>query len=82
MKNYHALLEQLPEKSKNENTQGPITMIVGPADIAKSTFCNILLNCSARMISSDRKPIYVNLNPSQGQISVPEIIGLYTILTY
>lgn len=75
--NCHASLEQLREKSEKENTRGPVTMIVGPTDVGKSTLCRILLNYSARMISSGRRPIYVDLDPGQGQISVPGTIGLY-----
>lgn len=74
--NCHASLEQLRLKSEKENTRGPVTMVVGPTDVGKSTFCRILLNYSARMNSLGRRPIYVDLDPGQGQISVPGTIGL------
>lgn len=52
-------------------------MVVGPTDVGKSTLCRILLNYSARMNALGRRPIYVDLDPGQGQISVPGTIGLY-----
>jgi len=52
-------------------------MVVGPTDVGKSTLCRILLNYSTRMNAPGRRPIYVDLDPCQGQISVPGTIGLY-----
>ncbi|KAL4108168.1 hypothetical protein QTP88_018410 [Uroleucon formosanum] len=73
--NCHASLEQLRVKSEKEKTRGPVTMVVGPTDVGKSTLCRILLNYSARMNALGRRPIYVDLDPGQGQISVPGTIG-------
>lgn len=73
--NCHASLEQLRVKSENEKLRGPVTMVVGPTDVGKSTLCRILLNYSARMNALGRRPIYVDLDPGQGQISVPGTIG-------
>jgi len=75
--NCHASLEQLRVKSEKEKIRGPVTMVVGPTDVGKSTLCRILLNYSARMNALGRRPIYVDLDPGQGQISVPGTIGLY-----
>lgn len=77
--NCHASLEQLRVKSEKENIRGPVTMIVGPTDVGKSTLSRILLNYSARMNALGRRPIYVDLDPGQGQISVPGTIGLYIL---
>ncbi|CAI6363966.1 unnamed protein product [Macrosiphum euphorbiae] len=73
--NCHASLEQLRTKSEEEKVRGPITMVVGPTDVGKSTLCRILLNYSTRMNDLGRRPIYVDLSPGQGQISVPGTIG-------
>lgn len=51
---------------------GPVTMIVGPADVGKSTLSRILLNYAVRM---GRRPIFVDLDVGQGSISVPGTIG-------
>ncbi|XP_029341196.1 polyribonucleotide 5'-hydroxyl-kinase Clp1-like [Acyrthosiphon pisum] len=48
--NLHASLEQLREKEK---IRGPVTMLVGPTDVDKSTLCRILLNYSAQMNALD-----------------------------
>jgi len=72
--NCHACLEQLRMKSEGEQglKRGPITMVVGPQDVGKSTVCRILLNYAARM---GRTPVFVDLDVGQGQISVPGSIG-------
>ncbi|XP_062532025.1 protein CLP1 homolog isoform X2 [Bombyx mori] len=70
--NVHAALEQQRVAAEQENTRGPVTMIVGPADVGKSTLSRILLNYAVRM---GRRPIYVDLDVGQGQISVPGTIG-------
>uniref|UniRef100_A0A1B6BXL4 Protein CLP1 homolog n=2 Tax=Clastoptera arizonana TaxID=38151 RepID=A0A1B6BXL4_9HEMI len=70
--NCHACLEQLRAKAETENARGPVTMVVGPTDVGKSTVCRILLNYAARM---GRRPVFVDLDVGQGQISVPGTIG-------
>ncbi|KAI8424786.1 hypothetical protein MSG28_006722 [Choristoneura fumiferana] len=70
--NVHAALEQQRVAAEQENTRGPVTMIVGPGDVGKSTLTRILLNYAVRM---GRRPIYVDLDVGQGQISVPGTIG-------
>ncbi|XP_067010563.1 protein CLP1 homolog [Anabrus simplex] len=70
--NAHACLEKLREKAAEENTRGPITMIVGPTDVGKSTLCRLLLNYAVRM---GRRPVFVDLDVGQGQISIPGTIG-------
>jgi len=75
--NCHASLEQLRVKSEKEKIRGPVTMVVGQTDVGKSTLCRILLNYCIRMNALGRRPIYVDLDPGQGQISVPGTIGSY-----
>jgi polynucleotide 5'-kinase involved in rRNA processing len=70
--NAHAALEQLRKKAETDNSRGPVTMIVGPLDVGKSTLCRLLLNYAVRM---GRRPIFVDLDVGQGQISVPGTIG-------
>uniref|UniRef100_A0A023F4J3 Protein CLP1 homolog n=2 Tax=Triatoma infestans TaxID=30076 RepID=A0A023F4J3_TRIIF len=72
--NCHACLEQLRIKAEvdSEIKRGPITMVVGPTDVGKSTVCRILLNYAVRM---GRTPVFVDLDVGQGQISVPGSVG-------
>jgi len=75
--NAHAALEQLRKKAETDNSRGPVTMIVGPMDVGKSTLCRLLLNYAVRM---GRRPIFVDLDVGQGQISVPGTIGEFQLL--
>ncbi|XP_043471503.1 protein CLP1 homolog [Leptopilina heterotoma] len=70
--NCHAALEPMRDIAEKGESQGPITMIVGPCNVGKSTLSKILLNYAARM---HRRPIFVDLDVGQGQISIPGTIG-------
>lgn len=70
--NCHAALEDMRCDAEKENKRGPIAMLVGPCDVGKSTVCRILLNYAVRM---GRRPLFVDLDVGQGQISVPGTIG-------
>ncbi len=78
--NCHCCLEQLREKAEATNSRGPITVIVGPLDVGKSTLSKILLNYAVRMGNASRRPIFVDLDIGQGHISIPSTIGTYIIL--
>ncbi|XP_017775410.1 PREDICTED: protein CLP1 homolog [Nicrophorus vespilloides] len=70
--NCHAGLDQMRLNAEKNNTKGPMCMVVGPNDVGKSTVCRILLNYAVRM---GRRPLYVDVDLGQGQISVPGTIG-------
>uniref|UniRef100_T1J8D4 Protein CLP1 homolog n=1 Tax=Strigamia maritima TaxID=126957 RepID=T1J8D4_STRMM len=70
--NTHAALEQIRQKAENEGTRGPVCMIVGPTDVGKSTLCRMLLNYAVRV---GRRPVFVELDVGQGQISIPGSVG-------
>ncbi|GFR04134.1 protein CLP1 homolog [Trichonephila clavata] len=72
----HAALEKWRVKAENEDTKGPITLIVGPKDVGKSTLCRFLLNYAVR---SGRCPLYIDLDVGQNSISVPGTIGIVNI---
>ncbi|XP_018571978.1 protein CLP1 homolog [Anoplophora glabripennis] len=74
--NCHGALEFMRADAEKENKRGPIAMIVGPCDVGKSTVCRILLNYAVRM---GRRPILVDLDIGQGQISIPGTIGALMI---
>jgi polyribonucleotide 5'-hydroxyl-kinase len=71
--NVHAALEELRKKSEIDGKRGPVSMVVGPTDVGKSTLCRMLLNYAVR---ASRRPIFVDLDVGQGQISVPGTIGI------
>ncbi|KAF5280435.1 hypothetical protein FQR65_LT03244 [Abscondita terminalis] len=74
--NCHAALEAMRADAEKDNKKGPITMVVGPCDVGKSTLCRILLNYAVRM---GRRPLFVDLDVGQGQVSVPGAIGALLI---
>jgi len=43
------MIQMRKKAGLDETTRGPITMIVGPTDVGKSTLCKILLNYAVRM---------------------------------
>ncbi|KAB0804028.1 hypothetical protein PPYR_00998 [Photinus pyralis] len=74
--NCHAALEVMRTDAEKHNKKGPITMVVGPGDVGKSTVSRILLNYAVRM---GRRPLFIDLDVGQGQISVPGTIGALLI---
>lgn len=75
--NTHAALEQLRQKAERDSKdRGPITMVVGPTDVGKSTVCRLLLNYAVRM---GRRPVFVDLDVGQGSISIPGSLGALLI---
>ncbi|XP_022190368.2 protein CLP1 homolog [Nilaparvata lugens] len=76
--NCHTCLEKLRVKAEQEagGGRGPVTMVVGPANVGKSTVCRILLNYAVRL---GRRPIFVDLDTCQGSISVPGTMGAIVV---
>lgn len=70
--NIHAVLEQMRQKAEQKGTKGPTVMLVGPSDVGKSTLCKLLLNYAVRQ---GRRPMFVELDVGQGQISIPGTVG-------
>ncbi|XP_062549505.1 protein CLP1 homolog [Armigeres subalbatus] len=70
--NCNSALEHLRTKAEDEDTRGPVVMVVGPMDVGKSTLCRIFLNYAVRL---GRRPIYVDLDIGQGGIAIPGTIG-------
>lgn len=55
-----------------KNPDFPIVLVVGPMDSGKSTLSQILVNYAVR---NEIHPVYVDLDPDQGDISVPGTIA-------
>uniref|UniRef100_A0A1I7Y089 Protein CLP1 homolog n=1 Tax=Steinernema glaseri TaxID=37863 RepID=A0A1I7Y089_9BILA len=72
-------LEQARKKAvadKTGKTRGPRTMVVGPPDVGKSTLCRILANYA---VLSQHRPIFVDVDVGQGNISVAGTIGAVVV---
>jgi len=75
--NLHMALEQMRQKAENTESEiGPRVMVVGPVDVGKSTFCQLLLNYAVRM---GRRPVFVDLDVGQGYIGIPGAMGALLI---
>lgn len=74
--NCHAALEQMRASAEEKDERGPITMIVGPLDVGKSTLSRIFLNYAVRV---GRRPLYADIDVGQGAISIPGTIATILI---
>ncbi|KAI9017058.1 Pre-mRNA cleavage complex II protein Clp1-domain-containing protein [Gaertneriomyces semiglobifer] len=66
--NVHLALEQLRQEAYQRGDVGPKVMVVGPADVGKTSLCKILLNYA---VKQGRKPIFVDIDPNEGSVSLP-----------
>ncbi|PCH01577.1 Pre-mRNA cleavage complex II Clp1 [Penicillium occitanis (nom. inval.)] len=67
--NVHFGLETMRQEAQNEGGKdGPRVLILGPENAGKTTLTKILTGYATKM---DRQPIVVNLDPTEGMLSVP-----------
>lgn len=66
--NVHFALETLRQESKATGKDGPRVLIVGPENAGKTSLAKILTAYATKM---ERQPIVVNLDPTEGMLSVP-----------
>ena len=66
--NVHFALETMRQDAKAAGREGPRVLIVGPDDAGKTSLTKILTAYATKM---DRQPLVVNLDPSEGMLSVP-----------
>ncbi|EEH22663.2 hypothetical protein PABG_04874 [Paracoccidioides brasiliensis Pb03] len=66
--NIHAALETMREEAKAAGCEGPRVLILGPEDAGKTSLTKILTGYATKR---DRQPVVVNLDPSEGMLSVP-----------
>jgi polyribonucleotide 5'-hydroxyl-kinase len=66
--NVHIQLEAMRDVCAQNNELGPNVLVVGPPDSGKSSVARILAAYSARL---DRAPVYVDLDVSQGNATIP-----------
>jgi energy-coupling factor transporter ATP-binding protein EcfA2 len=62
--------------AETDGKRGPIVLVVGPTDVGKTTLSRVLINYAVRL---GRRPIYVDVDVGQGNISVPGTIGAMLI---
>ncbi|OJD20911.1 mRNA cleavage and polyadenylation factor Clp1, partial [Blastomyces percursus] len=66
--NIHGALETMREEAKASGREGPRVLILGPEDAGKTSLTKILTGYATKR---ERQPIVVNLDPSEGMLSVP-----------
>ncbi|OJD15287.1 protein Clp1 [Emergomyces pasteurianus Ep9510] len=66
--NIHGALETMREEAKSTGREGPRVLILGPEDAGKTSLTKILTGYATKR---ERQPVVVNLDPSEGLLSVP-----------
>lgn len=66
--NVHFALETMRQDAKATGKDGPRVLILGPENAGKTSLAKILTGYATKV---GRQPIVVNLDPSEGMLSVP-----------
>ena len=66
--NVHFALEAMRQDAKATSRDGPRVLILGPEDAGKTSLTKILTGYATK---AGRQPIVVNLDPTEGMLSVP-----------
>ncbi|KAJ5893591.1 Pre-mRNA cleavage complex II Clp1 [Penicillium taxi] len=66
--NMHIALESIREESQGSGKDGPRVLLLGPENAGKTTLAKILTAYATKI---GRQPLVVNLDPSEGMLSVP-----------
>jgi polyribonucleotide 5'-hydroxyl-kinase len=74
--NIHFALESLRNEAKATGKDGPRVLILGPEDAGKTSLSKIL---TAYAVKVGRQPVVVNLDPTEGMLSVPGTLTATTI---
>ncbi|KAL5051920.1 mRNA cleavage and polyadenylation factor clp1, partial [Aspergillus fruticulosus] len=70
--NVHFALESLRVEAKASGKDGPRVLILGPEDAGKTSLSKIL---TAYAVKIGREPIVINLDPTEGMLSVPGTVS-------
>ncbi|KAG0487428.1 hypothetical protein HPP92_009523 [Vanilla planifolia] len=80
--NVHAILDGRRSRAMTnkglDSSRGPRAIVVGPTDSGKSSLCKMLLNWACRR---SWKPTFVDLDISQGSITIPGCISASPVQT-
>jgi polyribonucleotide 5'-hydroxyl-kinase len=75
--NVHFALETMRQEAQSgSGKDGPRVLVLGPEDAGKTSLTKILTSYATKM---ERQPIVVNLDPTEGMLSVP---GTLTATTF
>ncbi|EPS32593.1 hypothetical protein PDE_07553 [Penicillium oxalicum 114-2] len=66
--NLHFALETMRQEAQGSGKDGPRVLLLGPEDAGKTSLAKILTAYSTK---SGRQPLVVNLDPTEGMLSVP-----------
>jgi polyribonucleotide 5'-hydroxyl-kinase len=66
--NFHFALETMRQEAQGSGKDGPRVLLLGPDDVGKTSLAKIL---TAYATKSGRQPLVVNLDPTEGMLSVP-----------
>ena len=66
--NVHFALESLRQEAKATGKDGPRVLVLGPEDAGKTSLTKILTAYATKI---GRQPLVVNLDPTEGMLSVP-----------
>ncbi|KAJ5690336.1 hypothetical protein N7462_004728 [Penicillium macrosclerotiorum] len=66
--NIHFALESMREESQGSGKDGPRVLLLGPDNAGKTSLAKILTSYATK---AGRQPLVVNLDPTEGMLSVP-----------
>ncbi|KAJ4120121.1 Cleavage polyadenylation factor subunit clp1 [Fusarium equiseti] len=76
--NLHGQLNDMRQKAEREGKEGPRVLVVGPADVGKTTVARTLASYATRM---GYQPLVVNTNPREGLLSLPGTLSASVLAT-
>ncbi|RKL25677.1 hypothetical protein BFJ68_g307 [Fusarium oxysporum] len=76
--NLHGQLNDMRQKAAREGREGPRVLIVGPADVGKTTVARTLTSYATRQ---GYQPLVVNANPKEGLLSLPGTLSASVLAT-
>ncbi|KAF4955262.1 hypothetical protein FSARC_11894 [Fusarium sarcochroum] len=76
--NLHGQLHDMRQTAAREGKEGPRVLIVGPADVGKTTLARTLTSYATRHGS---QPLVVNTNPKEGLLSLPGTLSASVLAT-
>ncbi|KAM0191918.1 hypothetical protein ACHAPI_008636 [Fusarium lateritium] len=76
--NLHGQLNDMRQAAARDGKEGPRVLIVGPADVGKSTVARTLTSYATRQ---GYQPLVVNANPREGLLSLPGTLSASVLAT-
>ncbi|KAJ5713397.1 uncharacterized protein N7483_010578 [Penicillium malachiteum] len=76
--NMHFALESIREESQGSGKDGPRVLLLGPSNAGKTSLAKILTSYATKL---GGQPLVVNLDPTEGMLSVPSTLTATTFRT-